>query len=472
MTRFVAALMAFLFLLSFGDRSFRDPLSALSFSVALADDDDDDDDDSDDGDDDESDNDDGNDRSSRSPSSSRSSNGTTDAAPFLAPLRRLFRPQTQERRSTNRPSAQAPVPQLQFASGEIVVLNLTTQDLQLLLGDGFRVLEERTVPGSQQRYYRLAVPDSLSLPEARDAVRALPSGENTDFNHFYRPGFGGSDCQKENCTAFRMVNWPATAHGSSDTCSEPAPIGMIDTGINQDHGVFKNARLEVINLHDDALAASKKIHGTAVAAILVGQPGTRVRGLLPNAELIAVDAFHREGRDERTDAFTLVDGLYRLAGRDVSVINLSLAGPPNSVVATAIKDLVQARGIAIVAAAGNRGPGAEPAFPAAYPDVLAVTAIDGNKKVYRRANRGNHIDLAAPGVNVWTAASVKGAKWKTGTSFAVPFVTAAVSLVRSQHPELSPDEIYMLLKSKAEDLGETGQDAVFGAGLLSADGLC
>ncbi|MCV0425939.1 MAG: S8 family serine peptidase [Roseibium sp.] len=472
MPRLVAAFLTILFLVSFGDSSFVDPQSGFSPSTAFADDDDDDDDD---GDDDSNDDGGGGNSHSSSPSSSsskRSSGGSAESAPFLAPIRRLFGPQKDNRGSASRRPAQPPAPQVQFASGEIIVLNLTTQDLQLLLRDGFRILEERTVPGSQRRFYRLAVPDTLSLPEARDAVRALPSGQNTDFNHYYRPGFGETGCQKENCAALKMVNWPNMSTDAPAVCSAPSPIGMIDTGINRHHEVFANAKLKVISMLDEDLPASKQIHGTAIAALLVGQPGTRVRGLLPSAELIAIDAFHRDGRDERTDAFTLVDALYNLAAEEVSVVNLSLAGPPNSVVATAITDLVQSRGIAIVAAAGNNGPNAEPAFPAAYPEVLAVTAIDKSGKVYRRAIRGGHIDLAAPGVNVWTAASIKGARWKTGTSFAVPFVTAAVSLVRARHPELTPDEVYTLLKSRAEDLGEIGPDAVYGAGLLSAEGLC
>ncbi len=85
----------------------------------------------------------------------------------------------------------------------------------------------------------------------------------------------------------------------------------------------------------------------------------------------------------------------------------------------------------IVAAAGNGGPKAAPAYPAAYNDVIAVTAIDRAKRAYRRAGRGEHIDLAAPGVDVWTAASVPGARAKTGTSFATPFVTAAVALLKA-----------------------------------------
>ncbi|MEM8703960.1 MAG: S8 family serine peptidase, partial [Pseudomonadota bacterium] len=161
-----------------------------------------------------------------------------------------------------------------------------------------------------------------------------------------------------------------------------------------------------------------------------------------------------------------------LSAEDVTVINLSLAGPRNSVVEAAIKDLSDGQGIAFAAAAGNGGAAADPVYPAAYGDVLAVTAVDRNKRVYRRANRGDYIDLAAPGVNIWTAASIKGAKWRTGTSFAVPFVSAAAAIARAKHPEKTPEEIYDLLRNAATDLGAAGRDPVYGHGLLQMDGLC
>ena len=93
----------------------------------------------------------------------------------------------------------------------------------------------------------------------------------------------------------------------------------------------------------------------------------------------------------------------------------------------------------MIAAAGNDGPRAEPAYPAAYDSVIAVTAVDRSGTIYRRAIRGAHVDLAAQGVEVWTAASVKGARWKTGTSFAAPYVTAAVALWLQHDPMLTPE---------------------------------
>jgi subtilisin family serine protease len=103
--------------------------------------------------------------------------------------------------------------------------------------------------------------------------------------------------------------------------------------------------------------------------------------------------------------------------------------------------------------------------------VLAVTAVDRGKTVYRRANRGAYVDLAAPGVGVWTAASIEGARQKTGTSFAAPFVTAAAVLARASGAKTNR-EVQQILSDRAEDLGEPGRDSTYGWGLLNVRGLC
>ncbi|MFA8384198.1 MAG: S8 family serine peptidase [Pelagibaca sp.] len=385
-------------------------------------------------------------------------------------FRRPSEPSPQPRRAqAPRP---APPPPPEFASNEIVALALNDIDLDTLLAQGFGLIEEIPVPGLAAVPRRLSVPNSLSLVDARAAVRALPSGTDADFNHYYRSEQGfDADCQGSDCPARLMIDWPLPPEREG-TCGSSSTIGMIDTGINENHETFQGARIEVTREKPESFDPSRAIHGTAVAALLVGHPDTRSPGLVPGARLIAVDAFYRAGGDERADIFTLVRALGLLADQDVDVINLSLAGPDNTVLLEVVERLVFENDIVVVSAVGNSGSRAEPEFPAAYDPVIAVTAVDRDGAIYRRAVQGPHVDLAAPGVNIWTAASISGARWKTGTSFAVPFVTAAAAILRENQPDLAAESVEDALRQRALDLGEPGEDSVFGAGLLSIAGLC
>jgi minor extracellular protease Epr len=384
----------------------------------------------------------------------------------------------QQRRVPRRAVTSAPGPATlverpAFAPGELVTTGLTPEDLALLLAQGFEVIEEAPVPEVGTLVRRLRVPEGLDLDAARALVRGLPSGSDADFNHYFRSEEGAAaPCAGMNCPSLDLIGWTGSADSAAaPACSAVAAIGIIDTGINPDHPTFTGKRLTVHRLADDGLEPSKAVHGTAVTALLIGDAAGRAPGLLPQARIIAVDAFYRDGGDERADVFTLVKALDYLADREVRVINLSLAGPANSALEQTVIALT-ARNVVLVAAAGNGGPKAEPAYPAAYAPVIAVTAVDEGGVIYRRAGQGPHIDLAAPGVNVWTAASVSGEKPKTGTSFAAPFVTAAVAIILEGEPTLTPADVDARLKAQARDLGEAGSDAVFGAGLIQMPKPC
>ncbi|MFM2390789.1 MAG: hypothetical protein RLZZ437_2344 [Pseudomonadota bacterium] len=376
--------------------------------------------------------------------------------------------------SAPRPApVQAPVVLPDRVPDEVVAVELTPEDLELLLAQGFRVIEETPIDVLGTVARRLRVPEGTSLTAARDIVRSLPSGQAADFNHYYRSQEGDAvACEGLNCPALALIGWQGSdLLPGLATCAAPVVIGVIDTGINPDHPTFLGKDLTVVRLSDAALSPSRAVHGTAVTALLIGDPGGRAPGLVPQAQVIAVDAFHREDGDERADVFTLVRALDRLASEGVRVINLSLAGAANETLADAIAEL-NARGVVLVAAAGNEGPRASPAYPAAYEGVIAVTAVDEAGQVYRRAGQGGHIDLAAPGVNVWTAASVSGVRPKTGTSFAAPFVTAAAAIILAREPGLTVADVDARLKAAARDLGDTGPDPVFGAGLVQMPDLC
>ena len=454
--------------------------------IALADDDGDDDDDDDDDDDSDS----GSGGAGGSGSSGSRSSGSTadtssgspsDGGAVLPFLRSLLRPAAPAPAPT--PAAPAPTPLPDFAPAEIVAFNLTDQAVRTLEEQGFAVLQREPIETVGVSITRLQVPSGTTLDDARTAVETLQPDAQADFNHFYRPGQATGDegsqvsappatCNDPWCVAPSAIAWPQLAsHGNA--CTPSVSVGLIDTGINLDHTALSDSTITLVTTAPDALAESGRQHGTAVASLLVGDADSRSPGLLANAELIAVDAFYRAGRrDERADVFTLIRSLGLLAERDVGVINLSLAGPANTLLHHMVERLAD-RNILLVAAAGNGGPRAQPAYPAAYERVFAVTALDAHNSAYRRAGRGEHIDFAAPGVEVWAAASIRGARPRTGTSFATPFMTAALAMLRTAHPDIrSYEQAETYLAAAAQDLGEPGFDPVYGHGLLQAAGLC
>lgn len=377
-------------------------------------------------------------------------------------LRNLFNrftpraPRRQVRRATPPPPANAP--------GELVAV-VTADDLAAAEGLGFEIIANEEVDLIGNRLARLRVPDGLALAEARQRLVDARPTVAADLNHYYHPETE-PECSRQPCLARSLIGWPASGVLSSAT----PRIGLVDTGINLAHEALSDRKIDFTDLSGKPRNPSSKVHGTAVAALLVGSRESRTPGLLPEAELIAVDAFHRSGRDDRTDVFDLVRAMSIVASKDVDVINLSLTGPDNAVLERAVAAIAE-KDIMMVAAAGNNGPNADPLYPAAYPNVTVATAVDRRHRAYRRAGRGEHVDFSAPGVNVWAAASIRGARLKTGTSFAAPFVTAAIGYIKARSPDMTRAEVKEVLAATVEDLGEPGRDPIFGWGLLRMDRL-
>ena len=239
---------------------------------------------------------------------------------------------------------------------------------------------------------------------------------------------------------------------------------MIDTPVDVSHVAFRGRRI----VHESFLTGGKQpasaAHGTAVASLLVGEPGSDgFGGLLPEAALFAANIFERKSWwRTRGDLFALLRALDWLAGKRVDVINLSLEMGENTILLKAL-DKVAGKGLMLTAPAGNQGPQSRPAYPAAHPGVLTATAVDSNLRVYRHANQGEYIDFAAPGVRLWTAVP-GGGEVQSGTSFAVPFLTAAAVLRRASGGQSEP--VRQALIGAARDLGTPGKDPVFGWGLI------
>lgn len=346
---------------------------------------------------------------------------------------------------------------------EIVVAVPRAVDLDRLAGRGFVVVAREPSALLGGAVARLRGRAGEAPARARDRLRQLLPGAVLDDNHLYRPD--AFACGPGGCDAFAMVGWAPAA-----SCAAGLRIGMIDTGVAADHPALAGSRIERLRVLGPDRRPAAATHGTAVAALLVGRRDGPAPGLLPDAELVAAEAFHRAAAgDDTADAFDLARALDALVGQRAAVINMSFSGPGNAVLERAVA-AVRARDVALVAAAGNAGPAAAPLYPAAYPGVIAVTAVDRSGQVYARAGTGPHIAFAAPGVRLWTAAAAERGPGmlRSGTSFAAPFVAASLARLRAAAPEAGIGALLARLAAGAEDRGAPGRDAVYGWGILRA----
>ena len=157
----------------------------------------------------------------------------------------------------------------------------------------------------------------------------------------------------------------------------------------------------------------------------------------------------------------------RAAANGARIINMSFAGPRDPEIEVSLA-AANRKGIVLIAAAGNGGSAAAPLFPASDPNVIAVTATDENDRLFPRSNRGRHIAIAAPGVDILVPAAGGLYQLSTGTSVAAAHVSGIAALLLERNPRLTPQALRKILLTTAKDLGPKGRDDQFGAGLADA----
>lgn len=345
---------------------------------------------------------------------------------------------------------------------EVVATGLTAAHVAVLRNRGYEVVSVRNNPVLNGPVTLLRAPVIALLRDPVQEVRALGRGVTADRNHYYR-----SDQAEAGRALLRLAAWPA----APTRCGPAVAIGLIDTGVDTGHPALRGASIQVVRLPDQGpTQPADTAHGTALAALLIGR-SPDLPALVPGGRLVAVDAFQRGPLgDERMEVWDLLAAINTVVAHGARVINMSFSGDTNQLVERALARVHQ-RGVVAVAAVGNRGPQAQPQYPAAYPNVIAVTAVDTDQRVYRRASRGEHVDFSAPGVDIPTAEPGGGVGSRSGTSFATPFVTAAVAMVMRQR-SLAPAGVTRQLAATAKDLGAPGRDDTFGHGLLQLGRLC
>jgi Subtilase family len=315
---------------------------------------------------------------------------------------------------------------------------------------------------------RLRLPDDMSIATGRALLEARVPGIQLDVNALYAPL--GSVSLPAPGYAKRMIGWPEDDRG----CGAGLRLGMIDTGLDPANPALAGRDITERGFIDPGAKPAPSEHGTAIAGILVGAADGADTGLLPAARLYVANIFAADTAGEpRATAVGFVGALDWLVGAGVRAINVSLTGDDNGLMALAVSRAAE-KGVVLVAAAGNGGPDAAPAYPAALEPVIAVTAVDADGQRYPEANRGSYIDFAAPGVRVHSPSAPDASA--TGTSFAAPFVTAVVATEIGPRPAAggasAADQVRARIAEASSDLGMPGKDDEFGWGLVQSRKGC
>jgi hypothetical protein len=240
-------------------------------------------------------------------------------------------------------------------------------------------------------------------------------------------------------------------------------VAVIDSGIDTKHRELAGSIVDSF----DALASSEgpHIHGTGIAGAIAAH--ARLMGSAPAAELVAIRAFSGTANGAQSNSWVILKALDYAARRNARIINMSFAGPKDPLVERGI-NAEAARGIVMVAAAGNAGAKSPPLYPAANPNVIAVSATDAQDHLFQASNRGGHIAVAAPGAEVFLPAPDEKYQMTSGTSFSAAYVSGVAALMLERNPALRPDELRAVIMKTARDLGSPGRDDLFGAGEVDA----
>jgi hypothetical protein len=363
------------------------------------------------------------------------------------------------------------------ADKELVVTGLTKADIEKVKNLGGSVTSSAggaqriEVPAdvARERFRQLLKQDMASLEFTDNAVYTIflgQIGESDGVGREKSMPASSKPCPGDTCFASRLIHWKS----SLGACARNVRVGIIDTSFDTTHPAFKNLSVEQGEFLDGERPSPYDWHGTAVLSLLAGDPSSGTPGLIPDATFLLATAFRSDAAgNASTDTVRLLKALAWLESRGVQYINMSFSGPRDPKFEKEIQRL-RKKGIVFVAAAGNLGPTAPPSYPAAYPEVIAVTAVNRDGENYRHANRGDYIDVAAPGVDVLAALPDAKQGYRTGTSFAAPFVTA---IVATHGGALQPvAKTRVLQQVDMRDLGPPGRDPIYGGGLAQAPQAC
>ena len=321
----------------------------------------------------------------------------------------------------------------------------------------------------------------LSLLRVKDREKAIAELKRSGRVEFVEPNYPVQMLDVPNDPLF-FEQWglhtinAAKAWDRLAPNQDPVIVAVVDSGIDFYHEDLQG-RISLNGAWDfvwnDNYPLDLDGHGTAVSGVIAAATGnaTGIAGTAgrQNVQILPLRVFNLLGQ---ADTYLVSQAITHAVDCGAQVINLSLGGPQYSQAEADAVDYARERGVVLVAAAGNHEEGENDAvsYPAAFPGVIAVAASDSSDRVASFSNHGPEVMVAAPGVDVLTTDWLyPNYTFRSGTSVAAPFVSAAAAIVKSRLPGAGPDQVAEMIKKGVVDIGPPGKDDYAGYGRLDLD---
>ena len=307
-----------------------------------------------------------------------------------------------------------------------------------------------------------------ALRRAKAELEGLPGVASVEYDHVAETYYTPNDAVYPRQYGLKKPGFPLAWGATKGNDGRGVRIGIVDEGIDDDHPDLRGKIVAQRDFaYDDGRAEDGRSgHGSHVAGIAAATTNNRagIAGACPDCRLLIAKAMNRDGLGFYSD---IADGIVWSSNNGAKVVNLSLGSTsPSDTMKRAIDYAYYTKGAVVVAAGGNRAEDGSPTeYPASLPNVIAVAATDKNDRRASYSSAGGWIDVAAPGVNVYSTLPGRYG-YKSGTSMATPHVAALAGLLAGRG--YTKTQIRSRILATATDLGPRGHDPYYGHGRINA----
>ena len=280
--------------------------------------------------------------------------------------------------------------------------------------------------------YRWRIPNNVSVPRAVQALGGDARVSSVQPNYLFtiqqsEPAATEGDPAQYELAKLHLPQAHTLAKG------DKILVAVLDSGVDANHPELAGVIAETYDTLSQPFTPHK--HGTAIAGLIAAHG--RLMGAAPGARILAIRAFDPTDKGADGTTFSILKGLDWAAAHDARVINMSFAGPADPAIHRSL-EAAHKKGIVLVAAVGNAGAKSPPLYPAADPNVIAVTATDADDKLFEQSNRGPHVAIAGAGAQILVAIPDGAYEVSSGTSYSAAEVSGIVALMLERKGDLTP----------------------------------